>query len=504
MQSSSVQTLLQRLLAFAKKPTGMLVVALILLGCFLRFYRLPSTIHFQGDQGRDAILVKRMITEGNLPFIGPVTSVGNLYLGPFYYYYMAPWLALSYPSPIGPVVGVALANVLSLVVLYLLTNAMFGQKAAIFSLAIYAVMVPAVAHSRFSWNPNIMPLVMLAIMYCLHMSRKHAKYLAFAWLLFGLIIQLHYMALLLGGVIAGYSLFLFVENAKQRKQLMIWSLLGIGLFGLTLVPQIAFDLKNRGILSQGFIRFFTGDEIHLSASSQRLSLATKLLDRLAFLLLWLLRIPQQFSSLAIFAVLFVSWAYGAISKKIPLPSFLLIALTLAITWIGSYLYTSEVHEHYVAFFFPVAAIIWGTALASWSTFHGVGKVAGVVVVGLLMFVNISQAHPLRAESKPLSRFARVVDLVAPFLEPNQKYNLAMVADDREYKALNYRYFFEVSDNPPAHEDDYANLDQLVVIAETKDIDPTTLSPIEFHPLHEMTLVKRIPQTDGPDILIYSR
>lgn len=503
MLSVSIKKSLHALNTFARKPQGMLVIALILFGCFLRLYRLSDTIHFQGDQGRDAILVKRMLTDKNLPFIGPVTSVGNLYLGPFYYYYMAPWLALTYPSPVGPVVGVALANCASLLLLYVLVRRLFNQEAAVFSLALYAVMVPAITHSRFSWNPNIMPLFMLSIAYALAQSHKKPIYIAVAWFLFGLIIQLHYMALVLGGVIGGYTLFLLIKQAKLRKQLMLWSMLGIVLFGLTLIPQIAFDLKNRGILSQGFLRFFTGDEVHISASTQRLSLATKLIDRLKFLLFELFRLPAPFASLVTLVLLFSAWVYALSKKMLSLRGFVMMLLALLTTWIGSYLYTSSVYEHYVAFFFPIAAIVWGVAISVVYKTSLIGKALGISVVVLISLVNIRLAHPFTAEAKLLSRFERVVELTKPY-QTQGKYNLAMIADDREYKALNYRYFFEVSGNPPAHEDDYDNLEQLIVIAETKDVDPSSLSPIEFHPLHEMKLAQKIPQTNGPDILIYNR
>jgi 4-amino-4-deoxy-L-arabinose transferase-like glycosyltransferase len=503
MLSVSIKKSLIGFAAFVRKPQGMLVIALILFGCFLRLYRLNDTIHFQGDQGRDAILVKRMLTEGNLPFIGPVTSVGNLYLGPFYYYFMAPWLALTYPSPVGPVIGVALANCASLVLLYALTRRLFNQEAAVFSLALFAVMVPAITHSRFSWNPNIMPLFMLSIAYALSQSHNKPIYIALAWLLFGLIIQLHYMALVVGGVIAGFTLFLYVRHPQLRRQIMAWSLVGGLLFGLTLIPQIAFDLKNRGILSQGFLRFFTGEEIHISASTQRLSLATKLVDRLKFLLFELFRLPSPIASLVSLVLLFSAWVYALSKKMLSLQGFVMMLLALLTTWIGSYLYTSSVYEHYVAFFFPIAAIVWGVGVSVVYQTSLLGKALAAGIIVFISFVNIRQAHPFTAEAKPLSRFQRVVELTKPY-QIQEKYNLAMIADDREYKALNYRYFFEVSENPPAHEDDYNNLEQLIVIAETKDIDPTTLSPIEFHPLHEMKLVQKIPQTNGPDILIYNR
>jgi hypothetical protein len=195
--------------------------------------------------------------------------------------------------------------------------------------------------------------------------------------------------------------------------------------------------------------------------------------------------------------------YALSKKMLSLQGFVMMLLALLTTWIGSYLYTSSVYEHYVAFFFPIAAIVWGVGVSVVYQTSLLGKALAAGIIVFISFVNIRQAHPFTAEAKPLSRFQRVVELTKPY-QIQEKYNLAMIADDREYKALNYRYFFEVSENPPAHEDDYNNLEQLIVIAETKDIDPTTLSPIEFHPLHEMKLVQKIPQTNGPDILIYNR
>ena len=63
-------------------------------GIFLRFYRFSDFATFLGDQGRDAIIIKRMLTFEHLPAIGAPTSVGQVYLGPFYYYFIAPWLLL--------------------------------------------------------------------------------------------------------------------------------------------------------------------------------------------------------------------------------------------------------------------------------------------------------------------------------------------------------------------------------------------------------------------------
>ena len=93
-------------------------LAIMLIGGFLRLYRVPDTLMFLGDQGRDALIVARIFKEFDPVLIGPVTSVGNLYLGPLYYYFMLPFLWLSYPSPLGPVYAVAIFSTLNLFLLY--------------------------------------------------------------------------------------------------------------------------------------------------------------------------------------------------------------------------------------------------------------------------------------------------------------------------------------------------------------------------------------------------
>ena len=62
-----------------------MVIVLIFAVFFLRFYRLPEYLMFLSDQGRDAIVLKRLVTLEKLVFVGPTTSIGNVFTGPFYY-----------------------------------------------------------------------------------------------------------------------------------------------------------------------------------------------------------------------------------------------------------------------------------------------------------------------------------------------------------------------------------------------------------------------------------
>ena len=72
------------------------ILTLILaVGAFVRLYRIDGYMTFLGDEGRDVIIVTRLLKELHPPLIGPGTSIGSMYLGPLYYYMMAPALLLA-------------------------------------------------------------------------------------------------------------------------------------------------------------------------------------------------------------------------------------------------------------------------------------------------------------------------------------------------------------------------------------------------------------------------
>src|SRR5690606_1860436 len=91
--------------------TWIFLVLILIVAAVVRYYNIHYTVIFQGDQGRDAEIVSRIFKHADLIAIGPTTSVGNLYLGPLYYYFVMPFLWLSYPSPFGPVYAMAAVGV---------------------------------------------------------------------------------------------------------------------------------------------------------------------------------------------------------------------------------------------------------------------------------------------------------------------------------------------------------------------------------------------------------
>ena len=48
-----------------------LVILILVLASFFRFYRLSDYMEFLGDQGRDLLIIRNFLKNGDLFFIGP-------------------------------------------------------------------------------------------------------------------------------------------------------------------------------------------------------------------------------------------------------------------------------------------------------------------------------------------------------------------------------------------------------------------------------------------------
>ena len=99
-------------------PT-ILLVLILFIAAFFRINRIAEYMTFLGDEGRDVLVVRELL-HGNLVFLGPRASAGDFFLGPIYYYLMAPFLFLAGYNPVGPAVMVAFFGVASVYLVYII------------------------------------------------------------------------------------------------------------------------------------------------------------------------------------------------------------------------------------------------------------------------------------------------------------------------------------------------------------------------------------------------
>lgn len=237
---------------------------IILGGLFLRLYRIQDFFMFLGDQGRDALIVKKIVQFQNLPAIGPPSSIGEVFLGPFYYYLVAPFLLLTRLNPVGLALGVAVLSILGIYCAYLIAKKTVSGYVALYFYVLLSFSFELVRIARFSWNPNLLPYFSFITLYFFSRSleeknKKKVLHTLLFGLFFGLAFQLHHLAGLLALPIGAFFLFELIR--KRNIRLLTVPLFSLGAFFLTFIPIIVFELRHQFLNTRNLVSVFTQQNI---------------------------------------------------------------------------------------------------------------------------------------------------------------------------------------------------------------------------------------------------
>jgi hypothetical protein len=460
-----------------------LTIILVLAG-FLRLYNLPNTLMFQGDQGRDALIVSEIFLEKNLVFIGPVTSVGNLYLGPLYYYFMLPFLALSYPSPLGPAYAVSLLSILTVYLVYKLGKELIGEKAALIASLLIAISSSAVFLARFSWNPNPAPLVSLVMIYFTYKAIKKPKNWIWVSLCFSVLIQLHYLALLSAGgagIVWLTTLFQQIKNKISLKKLIIYSSISLVIFLISLTPLILFDLKHQGLNLSAFKNMFT------NTRALKTSLNTNFFQKIILtaqetegrfmhimyeITIGKIRILNQVLTYSLLiALVFIT------KKAKKYKTGILVVLAYLFTGVvGTALYDHSVFNHYIAYLYPVTFLVLGLAI-SYSCKNILLKLLSFSFIVFFIYFNFN-SMPLKTLGWNINDMKRTSDKILEKVKPGEKYNIVLLSESGDLYGQNYRYFLSSNrDKKPVKAEGGEEIETLFIINEDRAISNVSDSPI---------------------------
>jgi 4-amino-4-deoxy-L-arabinose transferase-like glycosyltransferase len=435
-----------------------LIVLLTLAAAFLRLYRIDSSLQFLGDQGRDALVMYRMLTQGDLPFIGPITSVGGFYLGPLYYYLMAPFLWLWRFNPVGPAIATATLGITTIPLLYLVGQKIFSHSVGLIAAALYTFAFIPISETRSAWNPNPMPLAALGIIYGFYLANynRKPKGLLLAAISLAAALQFHYMIVFLGPWLL-WQFILALKN-KSNRVMLVWSGL---IFVSMLLPLLLFEVKNNWLNTKGLIEFLTK---HQYGQLNLFDVAKNTIGRSEQAIGMILGFGRDFNPLR-------TW----ITR-----SFLVVLVVFIRRWkfLGAYLlssivtlafYQSNVYPHYLGFLFPVVFLLLGAMLVLLPS-----KWSGVVAleIGLVIGVNLRQAWPLLNQNGNLASVAKTADFIAEDIKANQhtQVNLALIDGTRDYPAMNVRYFLTVKGVSLLNIDQYPQTQILYVVSPYNQTD----------------------------------
>lgn len=463
-----------------------ILVGLLIAAFFLRFYNLESSLMFQGDQGRDAIIVADIFRRHDLVFIGPVTSVGNLYLGPLYYYFMLPFLWLSYPSPIGPVYAVAALGVLTVYLIYRLGKNLIGPAGALVAAFFYTFSAVITQISRFSWNPNPAPLVSLLMIYSVWLAWKKQP---FWWVAvaacFSVLMQLHYLTLLslpaagLIWLVQARELWL----VKKWKKLVLPTALAIGVFLISLTPLVLFDYKHQGTNLHAFQALFSSSDNFTYAAPEslfsRLSRVAKEHEGRGMHILfeYMIGKNRQLNQALLYGavIALISIVRNQARQGKDLKSVWVLLSFLSVGIVGTAFYEHTLFDHYLAYLFPVTVLTYGYIFSqlrprtyAWLFF--------IIFGGYFLSYNLPKM-PLNPLGWQIKDIKRTSDAILERVKPGEKYNLVLLSESRDIDGQNYRYYLTTGHTRPVDLAQRGEIETLFIIDEEHKLTDVTASPI---------------------------
>jgi 4-amino-4-deoxy-L-arabinose transferase-like glycosyltransferase len=231
----------------------------ILVGAFVvRVYKVDDLLGFYYDQGRDALVIWKLWNDSKPFLIGPITGLAGIFLGPAYYYLIAPFYLVSSGNPIGPAIFLSFLSVCALLVMYILGTKMHSRRAGILAAFIGGFSYYIVLAGRWLSNPTPILLTSMLLIWALweivHGASK--KWWIAVSLLVGLSLQFEsasgffYIPIVL--VIA----LIYKSSFPDTKALAV----SIFVFLVTLLPQILFNFRHENLLLNNFLNLFISEK----------------------------------------------------------------------------------------------------------------------------------------------------------------------------------------------------------------------------------------------------
>ena len=435
--------------------TGTLVGLLF----FFRFYKLYEFVTFLSDQGRDAIILKRIITFEHFPAIGAPSSVGQVYLGPFYYYLVAPFLGLFNFDPVGPAVGVALFSVVGILVAYFAVKKQISPFVAIIFLSLATFSAVLTEYSRFSWNPNLLPYFSFMTLFYFYqwLEKPTVRDGIIFGALLGFSIQLHYLGALLGFPIALFILWRFVEMRSIKKHLK--SLIAaVTSFMVSISPLILFDLRHDFLNYRQFFKLFT--EGNLASGSSYLFRLDETIQGFINHGLQL-----SFSPLISKVIFILILILGLLVYKYKKSKFVLLHVYNVLIFILGFAFLSS--GRFPHYYGPVIMSLYLVVASSIVLIkhRNIQYVLSGIFTILFAYLNITKMYFLFENGNNQIQHAKIVASSLGEKIDHQPFNFATWPVDLGEDS--YLYFLELEDMPVADREKLEVTDQLIVICENE-------------------------------------
>lgn len=395
---------MNKIKSFVSNWFSVFLLTLIVVAAFyLRVYKIGDLLGFYFDQGRDALVIWNLWHHGKFFLIGPVSGLAGIFIGPFYYYLIAPIYLIGGGNPVMPSVFLSILSVLSLPLVYQLGKEMHSRKAGLIAAIVGGFSYYIIYYSRWLSNPNPMFLISLIFLYSLWKiicrGRRRwwviSSFVAGASLHFESASGVFYIFIFLIVILWRLIIYLntldekdkiisFKKFVKKNIRLIIYTL--AALF-VTFVPQLIFNFRHGNVLINNFFNLIANEKAFSKPVTN-----TLLIIRTQYF--WNTFVGKIFIGWNKQAYIFTSISVAALiigRKRVVKGALPLLSIFIITPMVGYILFQGNfgnIYDYYLIGYFLPFILLFSIGIAEFATTY-LGKVALVI-----FFVYFTQVNTI--------------------------------------------------------------------------------------------------------------
>lgn len=422
---------------------------------FIFFFRLPSSIAFVGDFGRDLFEIAK-IASGNLTLLGPKGSFGGLYTTPYYYYLFVVPFILGGKNLIGILFFNCFLFSFSISLLTFFIQKRTNSIKALLAGLTFSFMSFIISSGRQPGNgftPIPFFLIFLATFYFFDVKKFSLWKILFSGFLFGFIVSM-----LFGYGVLILPIFLFVYLSLNDWKKFLLFLTG---FCFAFSPLLLFELKNNFIMMKNtFI-----DRSYLSfVNNTNLLNGVKLNKNIFLNSLFLLQEINYWMGISLLlGILSIIISFSKKDKNLLITnifSFVMLVILLRFQYSSHYL-------------LPFITLLSFTLIVTVAR----GKYVYLLlpfIIFLLIFRLPAKLYSPVADHMNYDYIKNTVNQVISknWLNKNDHFNVLLIRKSGVQVPVGneYRYFFVINNYYPDGETLYSQSKKLIVFVEDKNYD----------------------------------
>ncbi len=412
---------------------ALLLLGIILLAIFFRFYNTPNRYGFDYDPTRDALIVDYSAKTLQFPLIGPPSGIGPFNFGPWYYYQLI-LFKIFFPVDYSPWIYIGIVSTISVIVMYKIGLLLGGRTLGLILAALAALSPAETGQIRALSNPTLIPLyaTLTIWIFLKFIKEKPPLWMALLWgLVLGIGINNHYQ--MLGLLPLPIIFFIFKKDRRWIKIITFF----IGIF-ISFVPLLVFNIINEWSMVKGIIFYITQGANSFYVPNRWLYYIR---DFWPMFWSYVLGMPLK---LGIFLGIYVELTilYLFLKRKIS-AAYIFLIITFGINFLAFRIFSGQREYYYLLYLHPFIFILFGLVIAYTFRLKLFKYIGFIFLLIVLTGMTLQSIDRLRTQEDQM-QFKKEARIIMNN-NPNEKFVLYECSNSQRNRVRGVTFFLNNSE-----------------------------------------------------------